>query len=118
MQKTNFIITVFLMAFAMFMMQSGFASERFECQTPNASKSFVLEDGKVSFTEDGKEVFATSGRTPSSNQGKYTQVVNFEGYKHTIHIEDTKKMNEVDDYLWLESKKGHKFLYPIKCNKA
>ncbi len=86
---------------------------RIACETPTGDKAFVVNDDKVAF----------SGRTPSSlmkvstrkiNNG-FTQTLVLEGQKHIIHVEDVNNMNEADDYLWVISRTGHKFLYPVTC---
>ena len=38
-----------------------------------------------------------------------------DGVKFKYHIEDTSNFNELNDYVTMENKKGHKMTYALSC---
>ena len=113
---TASLIVIVLFVLTMTSLKNAYSSEILKCETPTGSKSFVINEEKVTFL----------GRTPSSSitirteqsGQKFTQTLIVEGSEYQIHIDDMNAPNYVNDYLWITSKEGHKFLYPLNCGKA
>lgn len=108
----KFVAITFAMVIAF---GSTYAIEsKISCTNPTGSKIFVIDNNKVRF----------EGRVPSSSIEVRTKRINnglthtmmFEGQKHIIHIEDVNNFNPANDYLWVISSEGHKFLHPVTCN--
>lgn len=38
-----------------------------------------------------------------------------EGIHYVVHIDNTKKFNEVDDYISMENDRGHRMTYALTC---
>lgn len=97
---------------------ASFAS--IECHTPRMNKTFKIEDSRVTFFNDqeingGREVASVAGiRTKRTAKG-FTKILSFEGKKHTIHIDNSSKFSDVDDYMIVKNKRGHEMTYPISC---
>lgn len=97
---------------------SSFAS--IECHTPRMNKTFKIEDNRITFFNDqevngGREVASVAGvRTKRTAKG-FTKILSFEGRKHTIHIDDSSKFSDVDDYMVVKNKRGHEMTYPLSC---
>jgi len=47
-----------------------------------------------------------------------TKIMNFEGKRYYIHIENKDSTNSVDDYVAIRSKQGHEMIYPLECQKS
>ena len=45
----------------------------------------------------------------------HKEYINNKGNKVTLHIENTIKTTELDDWASEENNKGHKITYPIQC---
>ena len=91
------------------------------CHTHRGAKIFQIVGNQVSV--DIKSDW-DAPRRPASifqnarnklNAKGLTKIVFFEGHKHTLHIENVDKLNEVDDYVTISSKKGHEITYPLNC---
>ena len=101
-----------------------------KCHTPNHSKEFIIEKNSITFqiprslnTKVKNRSLASSGIIISSIRKKLrgngiTRYLNFEGQKHTFHIENKDHFSEVDDYLSIRSQKGHEIIYPLTCSKV
>ncbi|MBL7664783.1 MAG: hypothetical protein JNM93_06585 [Bacteriovoracaceae bacterium] len=92
----------------------------FKCHTPNEEKIFTIDSDKVTFHhvelfKNSREVSSTVDVTTLNSHTGFTKVMYVNGYKHRIHINDLKNMNEVDDYISIISPKGHTMTYPITC---
>ena len=122
-KRTLRIISIFL-GFTLSMAQAYASHGDIACQTPRAKKVMKITDQKVSFLEErmrmneGREIASiNSVRTRASGQG-FTKILNFEGKKHTIHIEDENNFSSVNDYIVIKSKQGHEITYPLECERV
>jgi hypothetical protein len=110
--KTLLVLTLLVMT------AKSFAS--IICHTPRMNKIFEINDNKVSFIHEGdrssdRAIASLISRNKNDAKG-ITKIVDFEGAKHTIHIEDAKRFSDVEDYILIKSKTGHEIIYPITCN--
>ena len=117
---------MFILATSFLMSTSSRASEgSITCEIPRMEKNVVIEKAKMVWVDPDiqgakREVASLDGqavRTKFSHSGmeKFMMV---DGKKFTIHIENLKQMNEVDDYILIRSKEGHEMTYPISCQNS
>lgn len=90
-----------------------------ECHTPRMNKTFKIEDNRVTFFNDeslesGRGVASVGARTRNTANG-FTKLLNFQGRKHTIHIDDRNSFSDVNDYIIVRNNKGHEMTYPLSC---
>lgn len=89
-----------------------------ECSTPRGEVEFKLEDQKITFYQE-KEVKRSLASEISAavfqEGNSVTQYFHYEGVKHLIHVQNTKRPNAHEDYLLLSNSKGEKMLYPLDC---
>ncbi len=91
------------------------------CETAYGEKSFRIEDERVVFTKEvdaGRSISSVEMvRTEKRHRG-FDKIMNLQGLKHRIHIENPASLSEVDDYMVITSPKGHEMTYPLSCRKA
>ena len=101
------------------------ASGGIECKTAFGEKSFVIEDGRISFQKEDdsgvsrsiSSVGAESVRTHNKHLG-FTKTLYIDGNKHRINIKNSNEFSEVNDYLSITSPKGHEMTYPLTCHSV
>lgn len=91
------------------------------CSSPRLKKALKISNSKVAFLEesqlDGRQVASSAikgVRTRNTAKG-FDKIVQYEGHKHTIHIEDKNEFNELNDYIVIKSREGHEITYPLSC---
>ncbi|WP_127716642.1 hypothetical protein [Halobacteriovorax sp. HLS] len=111
-------ITLLTLSFVQIIQARAAVHSKIECHTPRMKKSFVIFNNKVAFleeTETGRMVAsAKSLRTKRKGSG-FTKVLNYWGERHEIHVGDTNKFSELNDYLTIRTNKGHEITYPLTC---
>lgn len=107
--KLLLVLTLALSSFA-------FASE-ITCHTPRMNKVFKISDHKVTFvgSEQGRHIASVVNLRTRVTPTGFTKVMNYEGNKLSIHVENKESFSEVSDYLSIRSPKGHEIIYPIFC---
>jgi hypothetical protein len=96
-----------------------------ECKTAFGEKSFLIEDGRISFSKEDasgvsrsiSSVSADSVRTHSKHMG-FTKTLYIDGNKHRINVQNTNEFSDVNDYLSITSPKGHEMTYPLTCHSV
>lgn len=105
---------------------SSFASNgAIECKTAFGEKSFVIEDGRISFNKEDasgvsraiSSVTGDSVRTHTKHLG-FTKTLYIDGNKHRINVQNTNEFSDVNDYLSITSPKGHEMTYPLSCHSV
>ena len=92
------------------------------CETAYGEKSFNIEDDRVVFSKEN----ADSGRSISSidmvrtekRHKGFDKILNMNGNKHRIHIENPAQFSDVNDYMVITSPKGHEMTYPLSCRRS
>lgn len=91
------------------------------CNSPRLKKSLKISNSKVAFLEesqlDGRQLASSAVkgvRTRRTAKG-FDKIVQYEGHKHIIHIENKKSFNELEDYIVIKSREGHEITYPLSC---
>lgn len=92
------------------------------CETAYGEKSFHIEDDRVVFSKET----ANSGRSISSidmvrtekRHHGFDKILNMNGNKHRIHIENPAEFSDVHDYMVITSPKGHEMTYPLSCRRS
>ena len=115
--KTLILTSLFL---AIFIQGQAFANIR--CETPRKNKVFNISKESVAIIQRDqfkpeRTIASLGARTKIKGKG-FTKVMNFEGNKYFIHIDDTKNFSEVNDYLYIKSPRGHQMTYPLICTKG
>ena len=91
------------------------------CHTPRLDKAFIVGATQVTFIDEtqaeaDRNLASVEGlRTKVSARG-FTKILNFEGQKHTIHVENVNSPSQIDDYLVIKSREGHELTYPLDCS--
>jgi len=96
-----------------------------ECKTAYGEKSFLIEDGRISFTKEdasgvNRSISSVSGdsvRTHTKHLG-FTKTLYINGNKHRINVQNTHEFSDVNDYLSITSPKGHEMTYPLTCHSV
>jgi len=96
-----------------------------ECKTAFGEKSFIIEDGRISFSKEDdagvsrsiSSVAAGSIRTHTKHLG-FTKTLYIDGFKHRINVQNSKEFSDVNDYLSITSPKGHEMTYPLNCHSV
>lgn len=97
------------------------AAVTLECETAFGEKSFRIEDERIVFSQEMNET--ESGRSISSIEMVRTErrhkgfdkILQMQGLKHRIHIENPSHLSDLDDYMVITSPKGHEMTYPLSC---
>lgn len=91
------------------------------CKTPRGKRQFTLTANKVIFGPlkkvNNRKLASTAIIRESIESKGVNKIVLFEGHKYSIHIEDLKNFDQVNDYLIIRSKEGHEITYPIHCQR-
>ena len=101
------------------------ASGAIECKTAFGEKSFVIEDGRISFSKEDEagvsrsisSVAGDSVRTHTKHLG-FMKTLYIDGNKHRINVQNTHEFSDVNDYLSITSPKGHEMTYPLSCHSV
>jgi len=99
------------------------SSAKMICHTPRLDKAFVVGATQVTFLDETQQeadrnLASIEGiRTKISGSG-FTKIMNFEGQKHTIHVDDVNSPSQVNDYLVIKSREGHELTYPLDCSSV
>lgn len=101
------------------------ASGAIECKTAFGEKSFVIEDGRISFQKEDESgvsraissVQGESVRTHTKHLG-FTKTLYIDGNKHRINVQNKNEFSDVNDYLSITSPKGHEMTYPLNCHSV
>lgn len=101
------------------------ATGAIECQTAFGEKRFTIEDGRIAFHKEDSSgvsrsissVSAESVRTHKKHLG-FTKTLYIDGNKHRIHVQNSQKFSDVNDYLSITSPKGHEMTYPLTCHSV
>jgi len=101
------------------------ASGAIECQTAFGEKSFIIEDGRISFSKEdesgvSRSISSVSGdsvRTHTKHLG-FTKTLYVGGNKHRINVQNRNEFSDVNDYLSITSPKGHEMTYPLTCHSV
>ena len=106
---------------------SSFAatSGSIECKTAFGEKSFIIEDGRISFSKEDEagvsrsisSVAGDSVRTHTKHLG-FMKTLYIDGNKHRINVQNTHEFSDVNDYLSITSPKGHEMTYPLSCHSV
>jgi hypothetical protein len=115
-RKTLFILT--LLALSTSALASG---KRIYCHSHRKEKIFVVQGERVAFfkLQDFSSNFRAVASVDSQHSRKFnkslTKVLFHEGKRHKIFIKDENQYSEVDDFIQITSKEGHRMTYPINC---
>jgi hypothetical protein len=101
------------------------ASGAIECQTAFGEKSFIIEDGRISFSKEdesgvSRSISSVSGdsvRTHTKHLG-FTKTLYVNGNKHRISVQNRNEFSDANDYLSITSPKGHEMTYPLTCHSV
>jgi hypothetical protein len=101
------------------------ASGSIECKTSFGEKTFLIEDGRISFQKEdlsgnSRSISSVSGesvRTQTKHLG-FTKTLYIDGHKHKINIQNSQNFSDVNDYLSITSPKGHEMTYPLTCQSV
>lgn len=92
------------------------------CETAYGEKSFHIEDERVVFSKDtvdsGRSISSIETvRTEKRHKG-FDKILNLNGNKHRIHIDNPSELSDVNDYMVITSPKGHEMTYPLSCRRS
>jgi len=101
------------------------ASGSIECKTAFGEKSFIIEDGRISFSKEddsgaARSISSISGesvRTQVKHLG-FVKTLYIDGHKHKISVQNSKEFSDANDYLSITSPKGHEMTYPLTCHSV
>lgn len=101
------------------------ASGAIECQTAFGEKSFIIEDGRISFSKEddsgaSRSISSVSGdsvRTHTKHLG-FTKTLYIGANKHRISVQNRNEFSDANDYLSITSPKGHEMTYPLTCHSV
>ncbi len=101
------------------------ASGGIECKTSFGEKTFLIEDGRISFQKEdlsgnSRSISSVSGesvRTQTKHLG-FSKTLYIDGHKHKINIQNAQDFSDVNDYLSITSPKGHEMTYPLTCQSV
>jgi formate-dependent nitrite reductase cytochrome c552 subunit len=114
-----FIGTVFALMLVAFLQSSAHAAiKKIDCQTAFGEKQFTIESNSIAFhnsEETGRSISSTLEAQTQKTHTGFRKTLYINGNKHMIHIADTSKMNDSDDFLAVTNPKGHKMTYPLTC---
>ena len=121
MERINryFLITMIfvLIGYLVNAAQAFAADDRIVCSSERLNKEIVIDGTQVTFNSEWNEGRAiASVRTRFVGQG-FTKVLNLDGHKYKIHVEDVGRFSEVDDYIAIRSPQGHEITYPLSCHR-
>ena len=91
------------------------------CESSRMSKTILIKQNSITFYNhtdynDGRAI-ASIERIRTKRTGKgFSKYTEFEGKRYIIHIQNEKQLNEIDDYIVIKNKKGHKITYPLSCS--
>jgi hypothetical protein len=96
-----------------------------ECKTAFGEKSFLIEDGRISFIKEDssgidRSISSVSGdsvRTQTKHLG-FTKTLYIDGHKHRISVKNVNEYSDVNDFLSITSPKGHEMTYPLTCHSV
>ena len=103
----------------------SYGFESMICFTPQDRHEVMLNENKLTLIDHTKP----QDRSIASFKGNknirtkfigssLTKVLNQDGYKHTIHIQDIHNFNSFDDYMSIQSPKGHIMTFPLECKRS
>jgi hypothetical protein len=118
--KTTILTTLFMLL-ALTIGTTASANGNIECQVDRMGKTFSISTNTITLrgdeSENGRAIASIAAiRTRRSGNG-FTKIMNFEGHKYGLHIEDTNSFSEVNDYITIRSSRGHEVTYPISCQR-
>jgi len=99
------------------------STDKMICHTPRLDKAFVVGATQVTFLDETlsgpeRQLASIEGiRTKLVGHG-FTKILDFEGQRHIIHVADSNKPSQVNDYLIIRSREGHELTYPLECAKV
>lgn len=113
---------LFAMSLILMIFQTTYAkNKRIYCHSQRKEKVFIVDGDKVAFfrIQDFSPNFralasVTSQYTRRENNG-LTKILHHEGKQHKIFIKNEMKFSDVDDFIQITSKQGHRMTYPITC---
>lgn len=117
------ILTLTGLMFASVLGGFAHASEQnIVCETAYGEKSFHIEDERVVFNKEhadtGRAISSIEMvRTEKRHKG-FDKILNMNGNKHRIHIENPASFSDVHDYMVITSPKGHEMTYPLSCRRT
>ncbi len=99
------------------------AKAKMVCHTPRLDKAFVVSATQVTFLDEtqpeaDRQLASIEGIRTKINGSGFTKIMNFEGQKHTIHVDDVNSPSQVNDYLVIKSREGHELTYPLDCSSV
>jgi len=97
-------------------------TEQIYCETPRKNKMFSINKKSISIVQEkdfapSRTLASVNARTKIRGLG-FTKIMNFEGHKYSIHIENTQKFSNLNDSLTIKSPQGHQMTYPLHCSHA
>ena len=110
--------SLFLMLMLSLYGNNALAAPAINCQTAYGEKSLTIENNSVAFhdnKEQGRKISSTNNSIGNKTLKGFRKTLYVNGNKHLIHIENTNKLSDADDYLAITSPKGHKITYPLTC---
>lgn len=114
--------TFFQFATLALVLSAGSAHADIVCGTAYGEKNFTIQPDRVVFhkeeVETGRSISSIEMvRTEKRHLG-FDKIVQLQGLKHRIHIENQGSFSETQDYLVITSPKGHEMTYPLSCRKS
>jgi hypothetical protein len=90
------------------------------CETAYKEKTLLISHGAVAFSKGEYSAQARSissvdnVRTEKKHKG-FIKILQLDGQKHRIRINNVEAFSEVEDSLKITSPKGHEITYPLTC---
>ena len=92
------------------------------CETAYGEKSFSIDEDRVVFSKESPDLGRSISsiemvRTEKRHKG-FDKILNMNGNKHRIHVENAGSFSDVNDYMVITSPKGHEMTYPLSCHRT
>lgn len=115
MKKMTLALLFILLAHGPFSLAMA-TSSVIKCHSPRLNKSFVINGTLVEVQQQssGRSLASLRAATRGSG-GSMEKMMNMDGHKVIIHLENMDRPNPIDDYVILRNAKGHEITYPIEC---
>ncbi len=105
-----------LIILTLFASISTFAASPMKVECKTARENFIVKIRDNNLTIDGRyPAQTTAQRTRDLGKG-VEKIFYLSGEKHTIHISDKSKFNELNDFISIKSRRGHEVTFPLNCS--
>lgn len=120
--KTLFLTQILGFILALNFWGTAHAAGGIVCETAYGEKVMNIDADHVVFSKETSDLGRSISsiemvRTEKRHKG-FDKILNMQGLKHRIHIDDAEHFSDVNDYLVITSPKGHEMTYPLSCHKS